>query len=154
MSNTLADQYHDEHGRPITPAAAPAAPPRSPRIVPRRTLEPWEIALRERAEARTAARQLGPLANTPQARAAFHRDEQIEAKGKAALAAAVRRGEPSPPPGFVEIIPLHTPFGQGPESEPTEGEVQPDDVGMWPADPFDRQTEPEAGEPAQPPAAG
>ena len=63
MSNTLADQYHDEHGRPI----AQAVPPRSPRVVAPRTLEPWQIALRDRAaakqESRAAAKELGPLHN-------------------------------------------------------------------------------------------
>jgi len=102
MTTSLADKYHDEQGRPITPAA----PPRSPRIVPPRTLEPWQIALRDRATARAEARGLGPLANTPQARAAFHRDEQTKTKGRHALAAAALASQkPEPQPAVEPAAP-------------------------------------------------
>jgi hypothetical protein len=93
----LSDQYHDEQGRPLAPPAPPASKP----------TEAWRETLRARAAAVNEARALGPLANTPQAIAAFHRDRAIKAKGLAA--AALAGAGPQPPQADDAPQPLAAP---------------------------------------------
>jgi hypothetical protein len=89
MATTLADRYHDEQGRPITPPTDP-----SPRIVPPRQLESWQIRMRERADAERNARALGALAMTPAARANYRANNLAAAEQRKTDLRTARRRNP------------------------------------------------------------
>jgi len=96
MTTTLADAYHDEHGRPL----APAAP--EPSQTSRATLEAWQRATLKRAaerqEERAARKELGPLHAQP---------AKTNPQRRATLAASL--GASPPPPSLPAAEPEQPP---------------------------------------------